>query len=348
MLKLNNNQSVVTFGELLLRLSTQKNYKFLQNSNMSATFCGAEANVAVSLSYFGLKSKYVTVLPDNDIGMAAIRELNYHRVDTSNILLDGKRIGTYYLENGVSQRPSKVIYDRAYSAFSISKESCYNWNEIFIDAQWFHFSGINLALSTDMLAISIEACKEAKKRGVIISCDLNYRGNLWTKDDANRVMSEIMPYVDVCIGNEDDAESFFGISPIGSDVERGELNKEGYDSVAKLIVERFGCKYVAFTLRTSVSASINKWAGILYDAESGNSVISTEYTIDIVDRVGSGDSFSAALIFSLINNKDNNDAIEFAVASSCLKHTLEGDFNRTTVEDVNHLLRTSGSGRIMR
>ncbi len=348
MLKLNNKSKVVTFGELLLRLSSQRNYKLLRNSNLIATFCGAEANVSVSLSYLGLKSKYVTVLPNNDLGQSAIRELNYHGVDTSNIVPAQGRIGTYYLENGASQRASKVIYDRAFSAFSFSTHNDYDWSDIFRDAQWFHFSGINLALSAEMLPITIAACKEAKRQNMIISCDLNYRGNLWSKERAQFIMSQVMPYVDICIGNEDDADSALGVRSIGSDVHKGELNKEGYNYVARQIAEKFGCKYVAFTLRTSVSASVNKWAAILYNTSDDKSVMSSEYSIEIVDRVGSGDSFSAALIYSLIKEKSDIDAIEFAVAASCLKHTIEGDFNRTSEEDIKHLLRTAGSGRIIR
>lgn len=348
MLKYNRGNRVVTLGELLIRFSSPSHQRLFQTKEFNATFCGSEANVAVSLACFGANSKFVSVFPDNEIGKAAIRELNYFGLDVNDIYLSGKRMGTYYYENGASQRPSKVIYDREYSAFALSKAESYNWDSIFLGATWFHFSGINPALSNEARNLSIIACKEAKKRDLIVSCDLNFRSTLWTKKEAQESIKELMPFVDVCIGNEEDAENFFGIKADKTNIEEGVLNKDSYESVAKQISKQYGCKYVALSLRSSISASENKWAGILYDSFEESSFFSKEYLINIVDRVGSGDSFSAGIIYSILNKYDSQSNIDFAAAASCLKHTIEGDFNRITLEDVHVLLKTKGSGRVIR
>lgn len=339
---------VVTFGELLLRLAAPGYTKLLQKDAFEATFCGGEANVSVSLANFGLNSSFVTKLPNNDIGIAALRSLNYFGVDTSEVILDEGRMGLYYLEKGASQRPSKIIYDRAYSAISLARENDFNWDSIFENAQWFHWTGITPALSDELPEICTNACRAAKKKGMTISCDLNYRKKLWSSEKAKEVMAKIVPFVDVCIANEEDADKVLGIKAENTDVEVGKIDKCAYEYVAKEICKKYGCKYVAFTFRKSLSASRNEWSGMLYSNEQEKAYFSKEYDIQIVDRVGGGDSFSAALIYSLLTCSDEQHTIDFAVAASCLKHTLEGDFNRVTVQDVENLLNLGGSGRVLR
>lgn len=339
---------IVSFGEILLRLSSPGYTRLFQKDSLDATFCGGEANVAASLSIFGLDSVFVTKLPQNDIGKASANSLNYFGVDTSKIVYGDGRMGLYYLEKGASQRPSKVIYDREYSAISLAKSEDFDWDNIFDGVDWFHFTGINPALSDGLAEICLEACKVAKSRGLTISCDLNYRKNLWSSEKAKSVMTKLMPYVDVCVANEEDADKVLGIKSEGTNVETGSINKDGYKKVAKEICSTYGCKYVAITLRKSFSASRNGWSAMLYDDESKTSCFSTNYDIQIVDRVGGGDSFTAGIIYSLITEKDNKSAIEFATAASCLKHTIEGDYNRTTVADVENLLKNGGNGRVQR
>lgn len=339
---------VITFGEILLRLAAQGHRKLFQNEIFESSFCGSEANVAVSLTNFGIDACFVTKVPGNEVGQAAINSLRYFGVDTSKVILDGKRLGTYYLEKGASQRPSKVIYDRASSAIANASIGDFDWDYIFDGADWFHFSGINPALSESMSKISLEACKAAKKKGIKISCDLNYRSKLWSKEQANHKMSKLMEYLDVCIGNEEDAENMLGIKADNTDVMSGNVDYKSYKGVARKITERFGCKYVAITLRTSLSASVNKWAGMLYSANENKYHFSKEYTINIVDRVGSGDSFAAGIIYSLLIESDAKDAVEFAVAASCLKHTQEGDYNRISADEVLTLVNGDSSGRVKR
>jgi 2-dehydro-3-deoxygluconokinase len=312
------------------------------------SFCGSEANVAVSLANFGIDSCFVTKVPDNEVGHAAINSLRYFGVDTSKVFKGGERLGLYYLEKGASQRPSKVLYDRAYSAIANSNVEDFNWDQIFDGAEWFHFSGINPALSASMSKMSLKACKVAKEKGITISCDINYRSKLWTKDQAKETMTELMRYVDVCIGNEEDAENVFGIKADNTDVLSGSVDHKSYEKVAKKISNQFGCKYVAITLRTSLSASTNKWAGMLYSLNEDKYALSKEYTIDIIDRVGSGDSFAAGIIYSLLNKSTTQNTVDFAVSASCLKHTQEGDFNRVSVEDINILVNGNSSGRVLR
>jgi 2-dehydro-3-deoxygluconokinase len=339
---------VVTFGEILLRLASQGYLRLFQNNIFEASFCGAEANVAVSLANFGLESTFVTKLPDSDVGQAAINSLRYFGVDTSKIVRGGERLGLYYLEKGASQRSSKVLYDRAYSAIAKAKKNDFDWEVIFEGADWFHFTGINPALSYNLADICLEACKKAREKGIIISCDLNYRKKLWSTEQAGQIMSGVMSYVDVCIANEEDAENVFGIKAKYTDVSKGKLNYDGYKEVSKKLHDRFGCKYVAVTLRTSISANDNKWAGMLYSAEENEYYFSKEYTIHVVDRVGSGDSFGAGLIYGLMQKMKPQESLEFAVAASCLKHSLEGDFNRVKVEEVKNLMQGDSSGRVKR
>lgn len=338
---------VLSFGEILLRLASPGYTKLFQKDSLDATFCGGEANVAVSLANFGVQSEFLTVVPDNDVGHASLNALRYFGVDTSKTFFKNGRMGLYYLEKGASQRPSKVIYDRAFSSIALAEPADFDWDALFDGVNWFHWTGINPALSDNMIQICKQACKKAKEKGITISCDLNFRKNLWSSEKAQDVMSKLVQYVDVCIANEEDADKVLGIKAPNNNVESGKLNMSGYEYVAREICERFGCKKVAITLRESINASRNGWSGMIYDA-SGVANYSTHYDIDIVDRVGGGDSFTGAMIYSLITGKDDKDAIEFAVAASCLKHSIEGDFNRVTVSDVENLIKNGGNGRVQR
>ncbi len=337
---------VVTFGEIMLRLAPHGYERFFQNDQMQATFGGGEANVAVSLANYGIESRYVTKLPAHAIGQAAINSLRYFGVDTSYIVRGGDRVGIYFLEKGASQRGSVCIYDRAHSSIAEAVPSDFDWDAIFEGPDWFHFTGITPALGGHMVEICREACKAAKAKGIKISCDLNYRGKLWTRAEATEAMSELWQYVDVCISNEEDAKDVFGIEAENTDIYGGKLNHEGYKSVAKQLADKFGFEKVAITLRTSISASDNDWAGMLYDGESY--CFSKSYHLHIVDRVGGGDSFGGGLIYALLTGKDTQSAIEFAVAASALKHSVEGDYNRVGVSEVEKLAGGDGSGRVQR
>ena len=336
----------VCFGEIMLRLNPPGNLRFVQAREFEASYAGGEANVAVSLSNYGIPSSFVTKVPKHEIGQAAVNGVRQLGVDTTYMLRGGDRLGAYYVEKGASQRASKVIYDRAYSAIALAKPDEFDWPSILKDATWFHFTGITPALGENATKACMDAVKYCKENNITVSCDLNYRNKLWSKDKAQQVMSTLMPYVDVCIGNEEDAHDVFGISAEGTDVHKGELNHDGYISVAKKLSDRFGFKKVAITLRGSLSASDNKWSGMLY--ENGDAVFAPEYLIRIVDRVGSGDSFGGGLIYSLMSNYNNQDAINFAVAASCLKHTIEFDFNLASVDEVKALAAGNASGRVQR
>mgnify|MGYP004665015123 FL=1 len=337
---------IVTFGEIMLRLAPNGYYRFFQNDQLQATFGGGEANVAVSLANFGLDASFVTKLPTHAIGQAAVNSLRYFGVDTNDIIRGGDRVGIYYLEKGASQRGSVCIYDRAGSAIQKAKKEDFNWDKIFEGAEWFHFTGITPALGENLVEICKDACIAAKKHGVKVSCDLNYRGKLWTREQARAAMSELCKYVDICISNEEDAKDVFGIEAENTDIYGGKLNKEGYKSVAKQLADKFGFEKVAITLRTSISASDNDWAAMLYDGK--DYCFSKEYHLRIVDRVGGGDSFGAGLIYSLVSGKNTQEAVEFAVAASALKHSVEGDFNRVSVAEVEKLALGDGSGRVQR
>lgn len=337
---------IVTFGEIMLRLEPNGYYRFFQNDQLQATFGGGEANVAVSLANFGLDTIFVSKIPHNIIGDAAVAELRKFNVNTELITRGGKRLGIYFLEKGSSQRGSVCIYDREHSAIQESTVIDFDWNVIFKEVEWFHFTGITPALGNNLVHICEEACIEAKKRNIMISCDLNYRNKLWSREKANEIMSRLCKYVDICISNEEDAKDIFGIEAEKNDIIGGKLNKDGYVSVATKLIKRFDFKYVAITLRTSISANNNKWAGMLFDGK--NAYYSREYNLHIVDRVGGGDSFGAGLIYSLIMGKSMQDSIEFAVAASALKHSIEGDFNRVTVGEVEQLVAGNGSGRVQR
>ena len=337
---------VITFGEIMLRLAPEGYLRFTQADKLGATFGGGEANVAVSLANFGIEAAFVSKLPDNDIGQAAVNSLRRYGVDTLNIKRGGARVGIYYLEKGASQRASKVIYDRAGSSIAMASLDDFDWDNIFDGVKWFHFTGITPALGGNLPEICEQACKIAKSKNITVSCDLNYRKNLWSKETAGEVMGKLMQYVDVCIANEEDAGDVFGIKAADTNISGAKLSHEGYKSVASQLKERFGFDKVAITLRGSISASDNNWAGMLYDGE--NYYFSKNYAVHIVDRVGGGDSFGAGLIYSLLTGKSMQNTIEFAVAASCLKHTIEGDFNLVTVDEVEKLSGGDGSGRVQR
>ncbi|MDO4548969.1 MAG: sugar kinase [Clostridia bacterium] len=337
---------VITFGEIMLRLNPPGYLRFVQADELKMSFAGGEANVAVSLANYGLDAAFVSKVPTHEIGDCVVRELRKNGVDTKYLLRGGDRLGVFYLEKGASQRASKVIYDRANSAIAQAKPDEFDWDAIFHGADWFHWTGITPALSQNMQLCCLEACKAAKANGVTISCDLNYRKKLWSRGEARECMTRLMPYVDVIIANEEDAQDVFGISAAHTDVSGGKLDREAYIDVARQLSERFGARYVAITLRTSLSATDNRWAGLIYsDAEAR---FSREYLIHIVDRVGGGDSFGAGLIYSLMNGMDKQSAIDFAVAASCLKHTIEYDFNLVSVDEVKALAGGNASGRVQR
>ena len=337
---------VVTFGELMLRLEPENYLRFVQADRLEATFGGAEANVAVSLANFGADAAFVSKLPAHEIGQCAINSLRKFGVDTSLVQRGGDRVGIYFCEKGASQRPSKVIYDRAGSSIATAKTDDFDWDVIFRDVQWFHFTGITPALSDNLAEAVLQAVKSAKDKGIIVSCDLNFRKKLWSKEKACEVMSEICKYVDVCIANEEDAKDVFGIEAENSDIESGKLDKQGYVSVAKQLTDKFGFKSVAITLRESVNANDNNWSGMLY--AGGNAFFSKKYAMHIVDRVGGGDSFGAGLIYAMLHDYYAQDAIEFATAASCLKHSVEGDYNMVSVDEVNALANGNASGRVQR
>ncbi len=337
---------VVCFGEIMGRLCPPGYKKVLQATSFDVTFAGGEANVAVSLANYGVDTKYVTKVPDNDLGKLVKRILKSYDVDTSAVVTGGERLGMYYVEKGASQRPSKVIYDRKYSAISMAETDDFDWDKILDGAIWFHTTGITPALSDNCIEITREALKKCKEKGITVSCDLNYRKNLWDSQKAKAVMSDFMQYVDVCIGNEEDAAKVLGIHAVNTDVTAGQLNREGYTQVAKEIADTYGCKKVAITLRESYSASVNGWSALLYT--DSQSYFSKKYDIQLVDRVGGGDSFVGGLLYALMFREKPQDQVDFAVAASCLKHTIEGDFNQVTIKEVETLMQGDGSGRVQR
>lgn len=339
---------VITFGEVMLRLQPYNYERFVQCDHVQYTFGGGEANLAVSLANYGMDVAYVTKLPTHAIGQSAVNSLRRYGVDTSKIVRGGDRIGIYFNEKGASQRGSVCIYDRANSAIAKALPSDFCWDEIFEGAEWFHFTGITPALGGNLVQICKEACQAAKAHGMKVSCDLNYRGKLWTREQARAAMTDLCQYVDVCISNEEDAKDVFGIEAESTDIYSGKLNRDGYRSVAKRLADKFHFEMVAITLRESHSASDNGWSAMLYNAGSGEYCFSKQYALHIVDRVGGGDSFGGGLIYSLMNGMDTQQAVEFAVAASALKHTIEGDFNMVTRSEVEKLMKGDASGRIQR
>ena len=338
----------LTFGEIMLRLKAPGQECFFQSPMLEATFGGGEANVAVSLANYGEDAAFLTVLPDNAIADACKAELRRFDVDTKRIVTGEGRMGIYYLEGGANQRPSKVVYDRAWSAIALAKPGDIDWDKAFEGVEWFHITGITPAISESAMELSVASVKEAKKRGITVSCDLNYRKNLWKYGkEAKEVMSELTKYVDVAIANEEDFQKSLGISA-KSDVESGELDRDVYKQIAQTAMDLYpNLKKVAITLRESKSADTNYWAACIYDGKEF--YVSRKYAItDIVDRVGGGDSFGGGLIYGLNTYATQAEALEFAVAASCLKHTISGDFNRVTVKEVESLMKGSGSGRVER
>ncbi|MCL2797726.1 MAG: sugar kinase [Firmicutes bacterium] len=326
---------VVTMGELMLRLEPHGHLRFAQTDSFGVSYGGGEANVAVSLANFGAQATLVTKLPKHEIGQAAVNSLRRFGVDTSFIVRGGERVGIYFLEKGASQRPGKVIYDRAGSSFALAGHAEFDWDKIFEGADWFHFTGITPSLGGNAALTTLNALKAAKAFGIPVSCDLNYRSKLWSRESAREVMSGLMKYVQVCITNELDASRIFGIEPDKGGATAGKLNKAGYESVAKQLMEQFCFQKVAITLRGSVTHSDNLWAGMLYSGVKPH--FSKEYAIRLVERVGGGDAFSAGLIYALLSKYDDHEAIEFATAASCLKHSVEGCYNMVTAEEVKEL-----------
>ena len=340
------SKRIVCFGEIMMRLNPESYLRFVQADKFECSYAGGEANVAVSLANYGMDASYVTKLPDNDLGRAARNTLRQFGVDTRDVVWGGPRLGIYFVEKGASQRASKVIYDRAGSSIALAKRTDFDWDKILDGASWFHFTGITPALGGENPAICLDALEACKAKGITVSCDLNYRGKLWTREQAGETMAKLVPFVDVCIANEADAADVFGIRAAGTDVDSGKLNKDGYVSVARQLQERFGCRHVAITLRTSLSATRNLWAGMLWDGK--DACFSPEYDITIVDRVGGGDSFGGGLIYALANGYGTQDAINYAVAASCLKHSIEHDFNMMSVAEVKALAAGNASGRVQR
>ena len=342
---------VVTFGEIMLRLATPQYLRFSQTDSFSATFGGGEANVAVSLANYGVEVDFVTRLPQNDIAASCVAELRKRNVGVGNIVYGGERLGIYFLETGAVARPSKVVYDRAHSSISTIESGMIDWDKVFEGADWFHWTGITPAISASAAAVCLEACQAANKRGITVSCDLNFRKNLWKYGkSASEIMPALVECCDIILGNEEDAEKVFGIKPEGFDVTatEGKVDSAAFRSVCEQLMARFPrAKKVIITLRGSINANHNTWGGVLFDGETLYE--SPRYDIThIVDRVGGGDSFMGGLIYGLREYKDDQRALDFAVAASCLKHTIYGDFNLVTVSEVENLMKGDGSGRVSR
>ena len=339
---------VLTFGEIMLRLKAPGHERFFQSPMLEATFGGGEANVAISLANYGMDAEFLTVLPKNDIAECCIRELRYFGVDTKKIVRSEGRMGIYYLEGGANQLPSKVVYDRAYSSIALAKPGDIDWDKAFEGVDWFHITGITPAISESAMELSLEAVKEAKKRNITVSCDLNYRKNLWKYGKkASEVMRELAKYVDVAIANEEDVQKSLEIT-VDVNVESGELDRKKYKALGNKVLESYpNMKCIAITLRESNSADWNGWAACLNDGK--DFYVSKKYELrDIIDRVGGGDSFAGGLIYGLNQYEDKQSALEFAVAASCLKHSVIGDFNRVSVSDVEKLMGGDGTGRVQR
>lgn len=341
---------VVTFGEIMLRLAPPDHQRVLQARIFDITYGGGEANVAVALAQLGIEAAFVTRLPANDVAQACVNQLRGLGVDTRHVLRGGSRMGIYFTEHGASQRAGTVTYDRANSAVAEIKPGQVDWEAVFAGAQWFHFTGITPALSESAAAVTLEAAKAAKAKGLTVSCDLNYRQKLWTSEQAGRVMAGLMPSVDVCVANEEDAETVFGIRAEGAELTAGKIDRDRYAEVARKLTERFGFQSVAITLRESHSAGRNGWSGMLYAAGQGQGQahFSRRYEVEIVDRLGGGDSFAAGLIYGLLHEGGPQEAVEFAAAASCLKHSIPGDFNLVKLEEVRALLAGDASGRVRR
>jgi len=340
------SKKVVTLGEIMLRLSTPDYKRFVQADTFDVTYGGGEANVAAALCNYGLNGTFVTKVPNNAIGQSAINHLRRYGVDTQYIVKGGDRLGIYFLETGASMRASQVIYDRSGASIAQVELSEFDFDKILDGTDWFHTTGITPALSDKAAALAEAALKAAKAKGITTSIDLNYRKKLWTKEKAREVMTKLCQYVDVCIGNEEDADTTLGFKAKDTDVTKGELNLEGFKDVFKQMKEKFGFKYIASSLRESHSASDNGWSALVYD---GNEFYHTRsYEVRIIDRVGSGDSFASGFIYGLITGMSMPNAAEFGVAASALKHTIPGDMNHATLSEVKELMKGDASGRVQR
>ena len=343
-------KKIITFGEIMLRLATPEHQRFTQVTSLNATFGGGEANVAVSLANYGLNAEFVTRLPENDLGQAVLMDLRKHNVGTHHIIFGGGRLGIYFLETGAVSRPSKVIYDRASSSIAEIKPGMINWEGVFEGASWFHWTGITPAISEGAALVCLEGIKTANRKGITVSCDLNFRKNLWKwGKNAGEVMPDLVSGCDIILGNEEDAEKVFGIKPERGDVSSGHVSAVEYKSVCEKLMKQFTrANKVIITLRGSINADHNSWSGVLFDGKK--LFEAPEYQIThIVDRVGGGDSFMGGLIYGLISwPGDDQKALNFAVAASCLKHTIHGDYNLVSVSEVEQLMKGDGSGRVVR
>lgn len=340
------SDTIVLFGELMMRLNTEGFSRFVQADRFNIHYTGAEANAGAALAAWGCDARLVSRVPAHEIGQACVNHMRRFGLDTRFVQRAGDRLGILYVETGASQRQSKVIYDRKDSAFTTFDDSNLDWNDVFRDARWLHFSGTAPAVAPRLVPLLERACAAAKANGVTISCDLNFRRKLWTQAEANKVMTGLMKYINVLICNEEDADAVFGIKATDSNIVDGHLSQAGYEDVARQLVERFNVSHVAITLRESLSATTNNWAALLY--ADGRTVFSKKYNIHIIDRVGGGDSFAAGIIYGLCQGWNNRRTVEFAVAASCLKHTIPGDFNLMTLQEVESLVSGDGSGRIQR
>lgn len=339
--------SFVGFGDLLMRLQTPDKQRIVQASSFDVMYTGAEANAAVMLSQLGVPSRVVSRVPDNPVGRACVNSLRRFGVDTTHIARGGERLGIFYLETGAAQRASTVVYDRLHTSFATAAAEDYDWDEILAGAGWLHFSGTAPALGEPVRRVLRDALRAARARGVTVSCDLNYRARLWTNNDQQAVMEEFAPLIDVLFGNEEDTAKVFGIRAAGSDVHQGALPVDSYRQVAEQLTERYGFRAVATSLRTSISASVNRWAGMIYDGT--DHALSRTYEINpIVDRVGGGDSYAGGVIFGLLNGWPLQRVVEFAAAASCLKHSIPGDFNLVDLQEIESLVQGDGSGRVRR
>lgn len=337
---------IVSFGEIMLRLNPEGYLRIIQADTFHTSYTGAEANVCVALSRWGCDTNFVTAMPENDISECALMTMKKYGVGVSDVVIKPGRMGLYYLEKGASQRPSKVIYDRKYSSLSNCVSGDFDWDKIMEGADWFHFTGITPPLGEHLPELCREACEAAKRNGAKISIDLNYRKTLWSEERAQQVMQDLIPYADVLFGNEEDAEKCLGIKSAGSNVIKGQLNREGYIESAKAVAEQYGCKTVVYSLRTSKSASDNIFQGMIY--QDGKACFSKAYDMHIVDRVGGGDSFAAAAIYAMIHGYNMERAVEFATAAACLKHSIMQDFDLVSVKEIEDLVGGDGSGRVQR
>lgn len=336
----------IAFGEIMMRLATPGVERFLQATRLEVSYAGAEASVMVSLAAFGHEGAFVTVLPNNPLGDACLASLRHYGVDVSAVTRGKGRMGVYFLETGASQRASKVIYDRADAAIALAPATTYDWNKLLAGRQWFHTTGITPALSRECAVAALDALKTAKQLGLSTSFDLNYRAKLWSREAARQTIEPMLPLIDLLIANEQDAEDVLGITAEKTDVSKGAIDRSAYESVARQIRDKYGIRRVAITLRESESASVNHWSGCLLDGDQF--LLSKRYTIHIVDRVGAGDAFCGGLVASLLDGKTAAEALEFGVAASCLKHSIIGDFNKVTKDEVLALVGGEGSGRVQR